>query len=267
MKRRTRWIGYLLAIFLLIGLSGVSPHAWATPEQTRPQQTVPTPTPKGARPTGQPTARPTARPPEATTEPAATEPAAPATPGVATSIATSTPAPELAMVKEVGQEQIWPGATVHYTVTLTNRGRGSAQEIVLTDTLPQGLEPGTVSPASGATWDGRTLRGRLASLPAGGTWVIGFTAIVRADVAPGAVLVNQAQIAAAGGRSASRSAVVALPPAELPPTGGRGAERGSLPENLSENALAGLRPSQGTRSQTASLALSCGGPSEHSDRF
>ncbi|PKO23487.1 MAG: hypothetical protein CVU38_03810 [Chloroflexi bacterium HGW-Chloroflexi-1] len=168
---------------------------------------------------------------------AATAPAATATPGAVTPGATGAPAPELTLVKEVDREQIWPGAEVHYTVTLTNRGRGNAQDVVLTDSLPQGLEPGIVAPASGATWDGRTLRGRLARLPSGGTWVIGFTAIVRTDVTPGTVLVNRAQIATAGGLSASARVAVALPPAELPPTGGRGAERGLRSKNLSENAL------------------------------
>ena len=79
-----------------------------------------------------------------------------------------------------------------------------------------------------AAWDGRTLRGRLPVLPPGGQWVITFSAIVREDAAAGKLVVNSAQVSAAGGLSARAEAYLALPPAELPAVGG-GADELRLP--------------------------------------
>lgn len=108
---------------------------------------------------------------------------------------------------------------VSYTLTLTNVGPVSARQVVLEDTLPADLAPGAVQGAA-AAWVGRTLQARVPILPPGGRLVVAFSAVVAANVAPGGLLVNQAQATAAGGLSASAEVGVALPPAELPVVGG-----------------------------------------------
>jgi uncharacterized repeat protein (TIGR01451 family) len=238
MNRNRRLGVYILVMLALFGVALVAPRAWATSNQTRPGQggTVPTLTPVGAwspepptsvPPTDRPTARPTQRPsvdntatplpPDATPTPPAPQP-------------TSTPIPAsaaLALVKAVDRLETWPGATVWFTLTVRNPGAASARQIVLEDTLPAELEPGTVQGTS-ATWDGRTLRGLLAVLPPGGQWAITFSATVREDAAAGKLVVNSAKVSAAGGLSARANAYMALPPAELPKVGG-GADELRLP--------------------------------------
>ena len=209
MRGNARLLGYLCAILALIGLLAVGPQAWATPMQARHGQTVPTPTPRGQR---SPTPPPT-EPPAATQPPASPEPTPAASP-------TTGATPALALVMEVSREQAWPSATLYYTLTLTNRGTAAAQQILLTGNLPQGLEPGPLPAGSPATWEGRTLRAQQAVLAPGARWVVAFTATVRPDALPGQVLLNRATATAAGGYQASASVTVALPPAELPPTGG-----------------------------------------------
>jgi hypothetical protein len=116
---------------------------------------------------------------------------------------------------------------VWFTLAVSNPGAASARLIVLQDALPAELDPGTVEGTS-AAWDGRTLRGRLPVLPPGGKWVVAFSAIVREDAAAGKLVVNQAQVSAAGGLNARAEAYLALPPAELPTVGG-GADELRLP--------------------------------------
>jgi len=108
---------------------------------------------------------------------------------------------------------------VEYTLTLTNTGSAPAREIVVEDTVPRGLDPGTIQ-GMAATWDNRTLRARAPLLPPGGRLVVHYTAVVQPGVSSGEVLVNQARATAAAGLSASAVAVVAMPPAELPAVGG-----------------------------------------------
>ena len=135
---------------------------------------------------------------------------------------TATPQPPgaaLALVKAANRLEAWPGATVWFTLTVSNPGAASAQQLVLEDTLPAELDPGAVQGTS-AAWNGRTLSGRLPTLPPGSEWVITFSAQVRADAAAGKVVMNRARVSAAGGLSARSEAYLALPPAELPAVGG-----------------------------------------------
>jgi uncharacterized repeat protein (TIGR01451 family) len=237
MNRNRRLGGYLLAVLALLGAVLGGPRAWATASQARPGQgiSVPTPTPvrewspqppTAVPPTDRPTDRPsgsdTATPPAPGATPTAPArlpspiPAASVTPGVRGSGAA------LTLVKEVDRLEAWPGATVWFTLILSNPGAASARQIVLEDDLPTGLDPGRVQGTS-AAWDGRTLRGLVSVLPPGGRWAVTFSAIVREDVAAGRLVVNSAQASAAGGLSARAEAYLALPPPELPAVGGRSA--------------------------------------------
>jgi uncharacterized repeat protein (TIGR01451 family) len=237
MDRNRRLGGYLLALLALFGAVLVVPRAWATPSQARPGQgiTVPTATPvrQWTPPTPvPPTERPTDRPPGGDAATALPPGAAPTT---STLRLTAAPLPAagtppvsgagaaLTLAKTSERLETWPGATVWFTLAASNPGSASARQLVLEDVLPAELDPGAVVDAA-ATWDGRTLRGRLPVLPPGGRWVITFTAIVREDVKAGKLVVNSAQVSAAGGLSARAEAYLALPPAELPAVGGGGDE-------------------------------------------
>jgi uncharacterized repeat protein (TIGR01451 family) len=235
MNRNRRLGGYLLITLVLFGAMLMGPRAWATPSQARPGQglSVPTMTPSRAwspEPTTAvpPTDRPTDRPSDDNT---ATPIPPGATPTSPARLLTSTPVSAeasptvggsgaaLALVKAVDRLEAWPGATVWFTLIVSNPGTASAQQLVLTDVLPAELGPGAVQGTS-AAWDGRTLRGRLPVLPPGGRWVVTFSASVREDAAAGKLVVNSAQVSTTGGLSASSDAYLALPPAELPNVGG-----------------------------------------------
>ncbi len=236
--------GYVVVAIVLVGLALTGPRVWATPDQTRPgQMTVPTPTPKGQRTptvtaepsvTPAPTAPPSATPagcgrrrcltptqisgPGPTSAPSQT--AVPQPTPTASPQATAGPGARLTLVKEADREEVWPGATVQFTLKLTNTGTGSVRQVSLADTLPDGLDPGAVLAGDGVAWDGRTLRGQVAILPPEAQVVIVFTAVVRTGVSPGGVLTNRATASAAGGLQAVAETTLVLPPAEMPPTGG-----------------------------------------------
>lgn len=243
MNRNRRLGVYLLVMLALFGVALVAPRAWATPGQARPGQgfTVPTMTPSrewspepttAVPPTDRPTDRPsggntaTPLPPGATpTSPARLLTSTPISAKVTPTVSGSGAA--LALVKAVDRLEAWPGATVWFTLIVSNPGAASTRQLVLTDVLPAELDPGAVQGTS-AAWNGRTLRGRLPVLPPGGRWVVTFSASVREDAAAGKLVVNSAQVSATGGLSASSDAYLALPPAELPAVGG-GADKFRLP--------------------------------------
>jgi uncharacterized repeat protein (TIGR01451 family) len=133
--------------------------------------------------------------------------------------ATRVAAAQLALKKDVAPAVGWPGATLHYTLTLSNPGTASAREIVIRDTLPAELDPGAIAPGSDARWEGSTLRAQASILPPGSQLVIAYTAEVRREAPPGGVIANAADAAAGNLRTAATTSVT-LPPAELPPTGG-----------------------------------------------
>jgi len=227
MNSGARLFGYLLVLFALAALLVATPSAWATPEQSQSaQMTVPTRTPKpepppptatdepddSGEPAGQPETPPTALPTTQSPTPTVVTPA--------TRPATSVPAPKLRLTKEVAPAAAWPGATLHYTLTLTNPGTASARQIVIQDTLPDELVPGVIAPGADARWEGQTLQAQVLVLPPGSQLVIAYTAEVRVNARPGGVISNSASAAAAGNLRTAASTTVSLPPAELPPTGG-----------------------------------------------
>ncbi len=218
MKRNLRFLIYTIIGLALLGVTLAVPAAWATPDQSRPAQTVPTRTPvRTFVPTITPTEAPTLVPgtPEPGGQPAAT--ATPEASPFAGATATSAPA-TLLLTKQADRTVVWPGVEVTFTLTLTNLGTTSARQVQIEDTLPATLLPGTIQ-GTAAVWDGRTLRARTPVLAPGGRLVVTFTAQVREDAQPGGAIVNQAAATAVGASRAVAGAVLALPPAELPPTG------------------------------------------------
>lgn len=219
MKRNLRLAAYIVIGLTLIGVTWVVPGAWAASARRGLGQTVPTrtPTPIPGLTIVPPTEAPTTRPP--TGQPPTGEPPATAVPGATATPATATPAPApMLLTKEADRTVVWPGLDVTFTLALTNQGAASVRDVALEDVLPAGLTPGEIR-SPGATWDGRTLRGRTLVLAPGGKFVVVFTARVRDDLAPGGILINQAAATATGGQRATASLVLVLPPAELPPTG------------------------------------------------
>lgn len=221
MRRNLRFLIYTTVGLALLGITLAVPAAWATPDQARPAQTVPTRTPvRTFVPTIAPTEAPTLAP--ATPEPGGQpgQPAATATPEASpVPGATVTQAPvTLRLTKEVDRTVVWPGLEVTFTLTLVNQGTTSARQVAIEDALPETLQPGAIQ-GTAAVWDGQTLRARTPVLPPGGRFTVTFTALVREDVQPGGAILNLAAATAAGANRAVAAVVLALPPAELPPTG------------------------------------------------
>lgn len=223
MNGGVRFLGYLFVFSALAALLIMIPSAWATPEQSQAaQMTVPTRTPKPATP---PPSPPTDVPPDSE-QPTDLPPVLPGTPvptlSVATPITTpATPATaaKLVLRKEVAPTAAWPGATLYYTLTLSNQGTASAQQITVQDTLPADLVPGAIAPGPDSEWEGQTLQVKAPILSPRSQLIIAYTAEVRMNARPGGVISNRANAAAAGNLRATANASVALPPAELPPTG------------------------------------------------
>jgi len=233
MRRNYRLAGYLLAAVVLVGLMVSGPQAWATPDQTSSQQTVPTRTPKP---------QPTDRPPEATSPPptapppptATPQPTAPAVTGTPPLRATATPigstltptmtptasAASLSLTVQANPSRVWAGLPVEYTLTLVNRSASPVRNVSMLDALPAALEPGGIIAGTGANWQDRTLRIEKDELKPGEQLEVIFQAIVAANVPPGTTIINQVDASAAGGLQAKASAAVVLPPAELPRVGG-----------------------------------------------
>ena len=239
MRRNYRLAGYLLAAALLVGLMASGLQAWATPDQTSSQQTVPTRTPK-PQPTERPpeatSPPPAERPPEPTAPPPTVppQPTAPAVTGtpalrpIASPIAstltpTVTPTPSaaaLSLTVQANPSRVWAGLPVEYTLTLVNRSANPVRSVSLLDALPAALEPGGIISGAGANWQDRTLRIEKAELKPGERLEVIFQAIVAANLPPGTTITNQVDASAADGLEAKASAAVVLPPAELPRVGG-----------------------------------------------
>ena len=117
------------------------------------------------------------------------------------------------------RDQVWPGMTVSFTLTLSNRGSTSIQGIVVEDPLPPGLEPREILEGSGAFWDQNSLVSEVAVLPPGGKYTVVFSALVGPDATAEPMLQNRATATTANGLSAQAIAILVLPPLELPPTG------------------------------------------------
>jgi uncharacterized repeat protein (TIGR01451 family) len=221
MRRNYRLAGYLLAAVVLVELMASGPQAWATPDQTSSQQTVPTRTPKPPAPKEDrdpPTATPAITPTTvATASPTARATGTPIPRATPTPTATGVP---LSLTVRANPSRVWAGLPVEYTLTLVNRSTNPVRNVLLLDALPVALEPGGIISGTGAAWQDRTLRIEKDELKPGELIEVVFQAIVADNVPPGTTIANQVDAVAEGGLQAKASAVVTLPPAELPRVGG-----------------------------------------------
>jgi uncharacterized repeat protein (TIGR01451 family) len=101
------------------------------------------------------------------------------------------PSIDLAVVKSDSADPVSAGRTVLYTITVTNNGPGKATGIVVTDTLPTGVEFVSVRANQGrCSTAGRTVTCRLGGLTEGSKAVVKIVARAKT---PGVVL-NTARV-------------------------------------------------------------------------
>ncbi|MCA9935182.1 MAG: chitobiase/beta-hexosaminidase C-terminal domain-containing protein [Ardenticatenaceae bacterium] len=109
-----------------------------------------------------------------------------------------TPTSDVGIQKRVMPETAVPGQFVTYTLTFSNTGSGTANGVVITDTLPLLVEDAQVSssgievvarPASHFVWD-------AADMDPGTTGVITISGIISSGLQAGAVVTNTAVISA-----------------------------------------------------------------------
>jgi uncharacterized repeat protein (TIGR01451 family) len=79
---------------------------------------------------------------------------------------------DLALTKADWPDPAKIDSELTYTITVTNLGPGTASEITMTDKLPSRIELESVTADAGACFGTTTITCDLASLDAGGTWVI-----------------------------------------------------------------------------------------------
>lgn len=111
---------------------------------------------------------------------------------VVTPIIPAEPSADLSVVKVSAPNPVQSGGTLTYTLTVSNAGPDSAQNVLLTDTIPVGLLNPEFSLNGGVTWQPWTGSRSLGTLAAGGVVVV----LIRATVSPSASgnIVNSAVV-------------------------------------------------------------------------
>ncbi|MBD5161449.1 MAG: DUF11 domain-containing protein, partial [Oscillibacter sp.] len=103
-----------------------------------------------------------------------------------------TTAPELTIVKEADKSIVKVGETVEYTITVTNTGDAEATNVVISDTLPEGLE---FVDSDNFTKSGRTYTwDKVGTVAAGASASVTFTA----KVTKSGVISNTASVTGGG---------------------------------------------------------------------
>jgi uncharacterized repeat protein (TIGR01451 family) len=116
---------------------------------------------------------------------------------------------------------VLPGNTFTYTITVHNGGDTDAGPVGVRDALPATLEVLDVRANLGQiAQDGQVVTVALDGLPAGVGMTLEIDVRVKADTPTGAIIENQFDLEHAGSRWTSPVVAVALPPAQLPVTGG-----------------------------------------------
>ena len=221
----------ILALGLMIlALLTSSPRVWATTRQNRLHQTVPnwtptptetprvTPTPTSTRAPGEPTFTPTPTPrpgePTATPEPTTAPFPPPEEPPAAALV-------ELALNQTSSSESALPGTVLTFILQLTNPGPEELLDVRIEDILPSSLVLQKVAVYAGQVEIvGHRATITLDRLASGQTVVITVRVQVAADAVPGTIIDHQPVAHYAGVEQRWPLLSVALPPAELPPTGG-----------------------------------------------
>jgi uncharacterized repeat protein (TIGR01451 family) len=90
---------------------------------------------------------------------------------------------------------VLPGATLTYTLAVTNQGPGSATGVTVTDVLPAGLTLQSAAPSMGS-YDSATGLWTVGSLAVNGSATLTITAMVNAGT-EGTTITNYAQVSAA----------------------------------------------------------------------
>lgn len=104
-------------------------------------------------------------------------------------------APELSVIKQAGVDKAAPGATITYTITITNNGGAPATNAGFTDEVPANttVVPGsaTISDPAAVKVSENPVRFTGITVAAGGTVTVTFKVTVNEDVQAGTVIKNQ----------------------------------------------------------------------------
>ncbi len=123
--------------------------------------------------------------------------------------AIAVPGPNLSTIKKLVQgqpsTQTAPGSTVNFTISFTNTGGLPANNVVVTDVVPNGLHPilssvliNGVAAGGQATLVGQTLTVTIPTVAAAQAITISFNATVDSSTPLGTTYVNTAQVSATG---------------------------------------------------------------------
>lgn len=193
-----------------------TPKATATPSPTPKPGATATPTPAPEEPTATATPTPTLAPGQPTLTPTPTGEPSP------TPSATPTAAPlELTLNQTSSSAIALPGAELIFTLQLTNRGPQELRGVRVVDVLPSSLLLQDVAVYGGRVETvGNRATITLDRLASGLTVLITVRVRVAANAVPGTIIDHQPVVYYADGKQSWPLLSVALPPAELPPTGG-----------------------------------------------
>jgi uncharacterized repeat protein (TIGR01451 family) len=144
-------------------------------------------------------------------------------------------------ITKIGSSAIaLPGDEITWIITVTNRGTAAASNVVVSDTLPEGLELlSSVSSVGLTTTQGRTVSATVPSLAPGQAVILTIRTRVAANVAPQTEITNIAAVDVQGAARRTASATVRILSQVLPATGER-TEAPNLPWQLAVVTLGGM---------------------------
>ena len=118
---------------------------------------------------------------------------------------------QLGIQKTVAPATVPTGSRLTYTILVNNRGPSDAHNVVVSDTLPDQLQPISVTTTKGeAALEGQVVTVRIDSLAPGELVTITIVAVVKAGTVGGQTVTNMAQVISAESRTPSMSSVDAL---------------------------------------------------------
>jgi len=101
---------------------------------------------------------------------------------------------DLSLTKTDAPDPVAPGADLTYTITVTNNGPSSAQNVTVNDTLPTGTTFGSATPSQGSCAGTTTVSCALGSIANGASPTITLVVHVGPSVADGTVISNTASV-------------------------------------------------------------------------